>query len=80
MRPTNSEMKMSSVLKSPVFPAGHRWPFTRRRNAYESDVTALVRAMLEDERIKEDQRFAFERWRRSEGRRQTPAVDESNGV
>jgi len=56
-------MKFKEVLKSPVFAAGHRWKFERRRKYYESDVTALVRKMLEDERIREDQRFAWERWR-----------------
>jgi hypothetical protein len=63
-------MKFLDILKSPVFPAGHRWTFTKRRGGYESEVTALVRAMLEDERIKEDQRFAFERWRRRDWRGQ----------
>jgi hypothetical protein len=55
-------MKFSEVLKSPVFAIGHRWPF-KRRKLYESDVTALVRKMLEDESIQRDQRFAWERWR-----------------
>ena len=36
-------MKFKDVLKSPVFPAGHRWNFAKRKKAYESDVTALVR-------------------------------------
>lgn len=56
-------MKFKELLKSPVFPAGHRWNFAKRRKTYESDVTALVRTMLEDERIAADQRFAWERWR-----------------
>jgi hypothetical protein len=56
-------MKFKDLLKSPVFPLGHRWHFEKRKNAYESDVTALVRKMLEDESIREDQRFAWERWR-----------------
>lgn len=55
-------MKFSEVLKSPVFGLGHRWPFQKRK-LYESDVTALVRTMLEDESIQRDQRFAWERWR-----------------
>jgi hypothetical protein len=56
-------MKFRNLLKSPVFPQGYRWPFEKRKRYYESDVTALVRKMLEDERIQEDQRFAWERWR-----------------
>ena len=56
-------MKFKDILKSPVFPLGHRWNFEKRKNAYESEVTALVRKMLEDESIQQDQRFAWERWR-----------------
>ena len=60
-------MKWHRFPKSPVFPAGHRWPFQKRKNAYESDVTALVRAMLEDDTIREDQSAAWERWRNDPG-------------
>ena len=56
-------MKFKDVLKSPVFPPGHRWAFDRSKKYYESDVTAMVRKMLEDETIKQDQRFAWDRWR-----------------
>ena len=56
-------MKFKDILKSPVFPLGHRWSFEKHKKYYESDVTALVRKMLEDERIREDQRFAWDRWR-----------------
>lgn len=56
-------MKFKDLLKSPVFPAGHRWSFAKRKKVYESDVTALVRTMLEDDSIKADQLFAWERWR-----------------
>jgi hypothetical protein len=56
-------MKFKDLMKSPVFPAGHRWTFTKRKKGYESDVTALVRAMLNDESISADQRFAWNRWR-----------------
>jgi hypothetical protein len=56
-------MKFKELLKSPVFPAGHRWSFNKRKKGYESDVTALVRTMLEDDKISADQRFAWERWR-----------------
>ena len=55
-------MKFKDILKSPVFPREFRWPFEKRK-LYESDVTALVRKMLEDESIKRDQSFAWERWR-----------------
>ena len=56
-------MKFTHILKSPVFPAAHRWIFEKRKGAYESEVTALVRKMLEDPSIQQDQRFAWERWR-----------------
>ena len=56
-------MKLREILKSPVFPAGKQWELKRRPKGYESEVTALVRGMLEDESIREDQRWAWERWR-----------------
>jgi len=56
-------MKFKEILKSPVFPLGYRWKFERRKDCYESDITALVRGMRQDERIRQDQRFAWERWR-----------------
>ena len=56
-------MKFKDLLKSPVFPLGHRWNFAKRKKGYESDVTALVRTMLADESIRADQQFAWERWR-----------------
>ena len=56
-------MKFREIQKSPVFPADYRWQFERRKEGYESDVTALVRGMQQDERIRQDQRFAWERWR-----------------
>jgi hypothetical protein len=56
-------MKFDKVPKSPVFPANHNWQFEKRKDGYESDVTALVRRMREDESIREDQRVAWERWR-----------------
>jgi hypothetical protein len=59
-------MKPREVPKSPVFPAGKRWEIKKREDGYESDVTALVRALLEDESIREDQRWAWERWRNDE--------------
>ncbi len=56
-------MKLREILKSPVFALGHRWAFKKRTDGYESETTALVRCMLEDESIREDQRWAWERWR-----------------
>ena len=64
-------MKWHSFPKSPVFPAGFKWPFQKRKEGYESDVTAMVRAMLEDEKIREDQRLAWERWRNEPGTKST---------
>lgn len=56
-------MKFDKVTKSPVFPPGHKWQFEKRKKVYESDVTAMVRCMREDDSIREDQRVAWERWR-----------------
>ena len=56
-------MKLREILKSPESPLGKKWEIRKRTSGYESDVTALVRAMLEDEAILEDQRWAWERWR-----------------
>jgi len=56
-------MKFTNFPKSPEFPPGHKWAFKKRGDGYESDVTALIRGMLEDESIREDQRLAWERWR-----------------
>ncbi len=50
-------------VPSPVFAQEKQWAFKKRSGIYESDVTALVRCMLEDESIREDQRAAWERWR-----------------
>jgi hypothetical protein len=60
-------MKWHRFPKSPVFPADHKWAWQKRKGAYESDVTALVRAMLENDEIREDQRAAWERWRNEAG-------------
>jgi hypothetical protein len=65
-------MRWHRFPKSPVFPAGQQWPVEKRKGAYESDVTALVRAMLEDDTIREDQRAAWERWRNESGSKNTP--------
>jgi hypothetical protein len=56
-------MKWFRVTKSPVYPAGTKWSVEKRKDGYESEVTALVRSMLQDEQIREDQRVAWERWR-----------------
>ena len=56
-------MDSSKTAKSPVLPADHPWKVTKRKGIYESDVTALVRGMLENDAIREDQRTAWERWR-----------------
>jgi hypothetical protein len=56
-------MDSNDVPKSPVMPANQKWTIEKRKGVYESDVTALVRRMLEDESIREDQRAAWERWR-----------------
>lgn len=56
-------MSDKPVTKSPVFPAGKRWEVRKRPGVYESDVTAMIRGMLQDDSIREDQRNAWERWR-----------------
>ena len=56
-------MKLREILKSPELPLGKKWEIRKRKGGYESDITALVRAMLEDEAIRQDQRWAWERWR-----------------
>jgi hypothetical protein len=60
-------MKWFRFPNSPVFPPGHKWPIEKREGIYESDVTALVRAMLRDDEVREDQRAAWERWRNESG-------------
>ena len=65
-------MKFSKVTKSPVFPANYKWQVEKRKVGYESDITALVRCMLEDESIREDQRAAWERWRNDETKLKNP--------
>ena len=65
-------MKLREILKSPVFPLGHKWEFKKRSDGYESDVTALVRRMVEDKAILDDQRWAWERWRNDETKLKKP--------
>lgn len=56
-------MSDHKVPQSPVFPAGKQWDFQKRPGIYESDATALLRRLLQDESISADQRAAWERWR-----------------
>jgi hypothetical protein len=56
-------MDTTKFNKSPVLPPDHKWVFEKRKGIYESDVTALVRRMLEDDALLQDQREAWERWR-----------------
>jgi hypothetical protein len=65
-------MKLREVPKSPEFPPDKKWEFKKRTEGYESDITALVRAMLEEETIREDQRWAWERWRNDETKLKKP--------
>lgn len=53
----------TKVAKSPVLPPDHQWTVEKRPGIYESDVTALVRGMLQNDAVREDQRVAWERWR-----------------
>jgi hypothetical protein len=65
-------MKWQRFPKSPTFPAGQTWSVEKRKDGYESDVTALVRALLQDDSVREDQRLAWERWRNEAGTKDTP--------
>jgi len=56
-------MSDHKVPQSPVFPAGKEWDFQKRPGIYESDATALIRRLLQDESINADQCAAWERWR-----------------
>lgn len=61
-------MKFKQAPKSPVFPAAKTWEVEKRKEGYESDVTAFVRSLVQDETIREDQRWAWERWRNDESK------------
>ena len=65
-------MKLKTIPTSPVFPAEKKWEIKKRKGVYESDVTALVRSMVEDDAIREDQRWAWERWRNDESKLKKP--------
>jgi hypothetical protein len=56
-------MKADKVKQSPVFPAGTRWDAKPDARLYESEVTAMIRKMRADPKIKEDQEWAWQRWR-----------------
>lgn len=56
-------MNDKHARKSPVFPAAKRWEAKPDPKLYESEVTALVRKMLEDPQVLEDQQWAWRRWR-----------------
>ncbi len=56
-------MEFKDAPKSPLFSQGTEWKVEKRSGGYESDITAFVRALTADERIRADQRFAWERWR-----------------
>ena len=65
-------MKWHRFPKSPVFPLGQKWEIKKRPGGYESEVTGLVRSLLENDEIREDQRAAWERWRNESGTKSTP--------
>ncbi len=56
-------MKWQRVFKSPVFQQGTQWPLKKRKEGYESEATTLIRSMLDNDEVREDQRLAWERWR-----------------
>lgn len=60
-------MRWHTFPKSPVLPTGKKWQLKKRTEGYESDVTALVRALLDDPAIRDDQSIAWERWRNESG-------------
>lgn len=49
--------------RSPVYPADAEWEATPDPTGYESEVTAMVRNMLEKPDLKADQEWAWKRWR-----------------
>ena len=54
-------------IRSPRIPAT-RTGSQKRKDGYESDVTAFVRSLVQDEAIRDDQRWAWERWRNDESK------------
>jgi hypothetical protein len=51
------------VKQSPIFPAGKRWEGKSDQRFYESEATALIRTLLENPEVREDQDWAWQRWR-----------------
>jgi hypothetical protein len=56
-------MKPDEVKRSPTYPAETRWDAKPDDKLYESELTAMIRKMREDPQIKEDQEWAWQRWR-----------------
>ena len=56
-------MKSQKFPKSPVFPQSHAWTPVPRKGGYESETTALIRAIVSDDQVREDQKVAWDRWR-----------------
>ena len=52
---------------SPVFPRGTQWREQPRPGLYESPISAMIRSLTEDPAIREDQRYAWQRWRSGDG-------------
>jgi len=59
-------MKRRDAPKSPVFPQSKTWSTEGRPGLYESEISAMIRHLLEDEAIKTDQSVAWDRWRTPE--------------
>jgi hypothetical protein len=55
-------MRWHVFRKSPELPLGFRWSIQKPAGEYESEVDALIRAMLEREDIRKDQQIAWDRW------------------
>ena len=62
-RRTPGSMKKEAIKKSPVFASSKRWEAKPDAKLYESELTAMVRKMLEDPEIRDDQEWAWRRWR-----------------
>ena len=56
-------MKEKTVPDSPVFAQDTKWDAEPSKKYYESEITAMVRSMLQDPQIKQDQEYAWQRWR-----------------
>jgi hypothetical protein len=56
-------MNGKPIKESPVYAAEERWEAKPDERLYESELTAMVRSMLKDPKIREDQEWAWRRWR-----------------